>query len=129
MKIKKDDKIKVTYTGTIKEDNRVFDTTDEETAKKQEIHAPGAKYGPVEIEVGKGQILKGLEEELVGKETGKELTIELDPEKAFGKKSMQMLQRVPMSAFKKQGIVPQPGMTVNIDNLMGIVKIVSGEEL
>lgn len=126
MKIKKGDKVKITYTGIIKEDNRIFDTTDEETAKKEDIHMQDAKYGPVTIEIGKGEVLKGLEDELIGKETGKEYTIELSPEKAFGKKTMQLLQRIPMSAFKKQGIMPQPGMTVNIDNVMGTVKIVSG---
>ena len=37
-----------------------------------------------------------------------------------------MIQLIATSKFKKQGLQPQPGMQVNVDNNMGMVKSVSG---
>jgi FKBP-type peptidyl-prolyl cis-trans isomerase 2 len=33
---------------------------------------------------------------------------------------------IPYSAFKKQGVEPQPGMQVNVDNMIGIIKTATG---
>ena len=74
--------IKLTYTGSI---NGVpFDTTDAEAAKKGNIFREGFNYTPAIVKVGAGRLLKGLDEELVGKEIGQEYTVVLPAEKAFG---------------------------------------------
>jgi len=124
--IKKGDFVEVEYTGSTKEDNLVFDTTSAEVAKKNNIYAEKMQYGPVVVCIGENQILEGLENELEGKETGKEYTIELTPEKAFGKKDAKLIRMIPVGAFKKQGIDPQPGLEVNIDGVMGLVRRVGG---
>jgi FKBP-type peptidyl-prolyl cis-trans isomerase 2 len=124
--IKKGDFVEVEYTGKTKEDNIIFDTTYEKTAKENNIHSQGMEYGPVAVCVGEGQILKGLDEEMEGKETGKEYTIELSPEKAFGKKDVKLIKMIPISAFKKQNIEPQPGLQVNIDGVLGLIRRVGG---
>lgn len=125
-KIKKNDFVELEYTGIIKDGNLIFDTTDKTVAKDNEIDNPQMEYGPIIVCIGKEQLLKGLEEELIGKETGQEFTIELDPEKGFGKKDAKLIKMIPYRAFKKQNIEPQPGMQVNIDGLMGIVKTAAG---
>ena len=33
---------------------------------------------------------------------------------------------LPFNAFKKQGIMPEPGMQVNVDNMTGIIKTAAG---
>jgi len=125
-KIKKKDFVEVEYTGKTKEDNIIFDTTDEKTAKDNNIHSQGMEYGPVAVCVGEGQILEGLEDEMEGKETGKEYTFELSPEKAFGKKDVKLIKMIPVSAFKKQNIEPQPGLQVNVDGVLGLIRRVGG---
>lgn len=125
MAIKKNDFVELEYTGRVKEGNVVFDTTDEATAKKEGIHSPSAKYGPVVICIGEGQILKGLDEKIEGKELGRH-TIELKPEEAFGKKNAKLIQLVPTKKFREQNIVPVPGLQVNIDGIIGTVRTVTG---
>jgi len=83
--------IEVEYTGKLKENNEVFDTTDEKTAKEAKIHSPKQEYGPVIICLGEQQLLAGLEEELEGKELNKEYNIELPAEKAFGRKDAKLI--------------------------------------
>lgn len=126
MAIKKGDFLELEYTGRIKEGLIVFDTTDEKVAKENNIHSPHGSYGPVVVCLGEEQLLKGLEEELEGKEAGKDYTFELPPEKAFGKKNAKLIRMIPYSAFKKQGVEPQPGMQVNVDNMIGIIKTATG---
>jgi FKBP-type peptidyl-prolyl cis-trans isomerase 2 len=124
--IKKNDFVEVEYTGKLKEDNFVFDTTSEKTAKENGIHNPRSHYGPTVVCIGQGQLLKGLDEKMEGKEIGKEYDFVLTPEEGFGKKSAQLLKLIPLNAFKKGDFFPEVGMQVDIDGQMGIVKTVSG---
>ncbi|MCL4152119.1 UNVERIFIED_CONTAM: hypothetical protein GTU68_044073 [Idotea baltica] len=48
---------------------------------------------------GKGGIIPGLEEALVGKEIGDELKVVVPPEKAYGPRHDQLLNRVPKETF------------------------------
>lgn len=124
--IKKHDFVEMEYTGRLKEDNTIFDTTEEKVAKENELHNHDADYSPVVICVGEGNILHGLEEQMIGKETGKEYTFEIKSENAFGKKDAKLIQLFPMSKFRQQNIQPVPGLQLNIDGVFGVVKTVSG---
>ncbi len=122
--IKKNDFVELDYTGRIKEGNAIFDTTLEKVAKENNLHE--SHYHPIVICIGENHLLKSLEEQLIGKETGKEYEIELSPEQAFGRKDAKMIQMIPLSKFKQQKIQPTPGLQLNIDGMFGIVKTVSG---
>ncbi|MBN1646312.1 peptidylprolyl isomerase [Candidatus Woesearchaeota archaeon] len=125
MAIKENDFIEINYTGRT-EDGVVFDTTVEQTAKENGLaQDPEKKFKPVIICVGKGQILLGIDHKLIGKDIGKH-KFHLQDIEAFGKKNAKLIQLIPMSAFKKQGMNPQPGMELNIDDKYGIVKTVGG---
>jgi len=124
--MKKGDFVELVYTGRIKDLNLVFDTTNEKEAKESNIHDARASYGPVIICIGQGHVIKGLDEQLEGKELGKEYHIELSPEQGFGKKNAKLIQLVATSKFIKQKINPMPGLQVNIDGLMGMIRTVSG---
>ncbi|MFH1642592.1 MAG: peptidylprolyl isomerase [Nanoarchaeota archaeon] len=126
MKLKEKDFVEVEYTGKLKEEGAVFDTTDEKIAKDNNIHNEDNTYGPVIVCIGQNQVLEGLDKNLIGKETGKEYTIELSPEEAFGKKNPKLIQLVPTSKFMKQKIQPMPGLQVNIDGMIAMIKTVSG---
>lgn len=123
--IKKRDFIEIEYTGKVKEDNFVFDTTDEKTAKENNIYSDKMEYGPVVICVGEGNVLQGLDKKIEGKEPGS-YELELTPEESFGKKSAKFVQLIPTSRFRKQNIQPQPGLQINVDGMMGVVKTVTG---
>jgi len=122
--LKKGTFIEIEYTGKIKDSNKVFDTTSEITAKKENIYNPNINYKPIILCIGEKQILVGIDEQLENKEVGNYiLTIPI--EKAFGKKNPKLLQLVSSSSFKKENIQPYPGLQVNIDNMMGIIKTVT----
>ena len=123
MPIKQNDFIEIEYTGRVKDGNIIFDTTDEAVAKAHDL--PKAMYGPVVIVMGQGQLIKGLEEKLVGKEPGA-YTIELTAEQAFGKKNAKLIQMIPTKKFLEQKIQPVPGLQLNIDGMTCTVRQVTG---
>lgn len=123
MPIKQNDFIEIEYTGRVKDGNIIFDTTDEAVAKAHDL--PKAMYGPVVIVMGQGQLLKGLEAQLVGKEPGA-YTIELTAEQAFGKKNAKLIQMIPTKKFTEQKIQPVPGLQLNIDDMQCTVRQVTG---
>jgi FKBP-type peptidyl-prolyl cis-trans isomerase 2 len=119
MTIKKNDFIEIEFTG--KYDENVFDTTNPEQAK--EIGMENANVKPIVVCVGHDMVLKGLDEELIGKEVGKEYTAHLVPEKAFGKRNPQLVKLMPMRVFREKNINPMPGMALQLD--AHVVKIIS----
>src|SRR3989338_664709 len=104
--LKKNDFVEIEYTGKIKEDNIIFDTTDEKIAKDQGIYNQNQTYGPVVICIGEKQVLAGIDEQLEGKETEKGYTLEISPEQGFGKKNAKLIQLINTSKFRQQGIAP-----------------------
>jgi len=123
-KIKIGDFIEIDYTGKLKDDGSVFDTTKKSVAESNGLNK-AADYKPAVICVGEGFILSALEEGLVGKEAGKYI-FNLTPEQSFGRKSAKLLKLVPLKVFKKQDIMPYTGLEVNIDGMFGLIRSVSG---
>jgi FKBP-type peptidyl-prolyl cis-trans isomerase SlyD len=123
--IKKNDFVEIEYTGKLKADGSVFDTTDKETAQQHHLYREGAEYGPIIICVGEKHILQGIEDFIIGEGPG-DYTIELKPEQAFGKKNAKLVQLIPASKFTAHNIKPVPGLSVNVDGVVGFVKTVSG---
>jgi FKBP-type peptidyl-prolyl cis-trans isomerase SlyD len=121
-KIKKNDFIEIEFTGLANDE--IFDTTNKKDAEKMGIESKNIK--PMTISVGNQMILEGLDEDLVDKETGKEYSIHIMPEKAFGKRDPSMIKTYGLSHFTKQEINPYPGMTLQLDNTVAKVRSVSG---
>jgi len=131
VKVEKGDVIKLRYTGRIKETGEIFDTTDEEIARQAGIYKENGVYGPVPIAVGAGHVLRGLDEALEGLEVGKKYEIEVPPEKGFGKRDRKLIKTFTLGQFRRQGIIPFPGMPIEIETesgrkLKGRVLTVSG---
>ena len=124
--VKKHDFVEIEYTGKLKEDNTIFDTTEEKIARENGLHDKNADYSPAVICIGENSILKALDDQLIGRESGKEYTFEIESENAFGKKDAKLIQMIPLSRFRQQNIQPIPGLQLNIDGVFGIVKTVSG---
>ncbi len=122
MSVNSGDFVKISYTGKL-ENEDVFDTTDAEVAKQHGIYAEGIDYGPVVIVVGENMVVKGLDEDLVGKNAGYKGTVVVPPEKAFGQRNPELVEVVPTRRFEKR---PLPGMRVTVDNKTGTVENVIG---
>ena len=124
--VKEGDFVEIDYVGIINDGNIVFDTTKESVAKENELFDPNMTYGTISICIGQGQILGGLDKNVEGLEIGKEHVVTLSAEQAFGKKDGKLMKLIPSSVFKKQNINPYPGLQINVDGMMGIIRNVSG---
>ncbi len=102
MSLQKNDFILIDYTAKVKETNEVFDTTNEETAKKEHLYKEGDIYEPKLVAIGEGWVLKALDESLTTMELNKPATVEIPPEKAFGARDAEKVKRVPLKQLTKQ---------------------------
>ncbi|MCL2862996.1 MAG: peptidylprolyl isomerase [Methanimicrococcus sp.] len=123
MALKKGDFIKLNYTGRM-EDGKVFDTTDEEVAKAENVHTTQGLYGGDVVIVGYGHTIVGLDNELVGKDAGYEGQVTVAPENAFGMPREDLIQSVSTSKFKDGRA--QIGMVIEQDGRQGVVTKVIG---
>ena len=94
MTIKQGDRIKVEYTGTF-DDGTVFDTS--------------KGKGPLEFEVGSGQIIPGFDKAVVGMKKGGEKKIKIDPKDAYGDYNSQLVKEIPRRVLPPEQ-EPKPGM-------------------
>ncbi|AKB19985.1 MULTISPECIES: peptidylprolyl isomerase [unclassified Methanosarcina] len=126
MAIQKGDFIKLNYTGRF-EDGRIFDTTDEELAKKEEIFNPQGLYGGDVVIVGAGHTIQGLDEDFDGKEAGYSGTVSIPPEKAFGPRNPTLVETVSITKFQDRNV--HPGQPVELDGRRGVVSRVIGRRV
>lgn len=125
MAVKIGDFIRIDYTENV--DGQVIAATDKEVATAQGIFDEECQYGPHLVVVGSGQIIAGLEEDLVGKEIGYSGRVEIPPEKAFGTHDPKKVEVIPINKFKEQK--PVPGMRVGVDNKVGVVSRIIGRKV
>lgn len=99
MSVKKGDKVKVEYKGTL-EDGTLFDSS--------EAHGQ-----PLEFEVGSGQLIKGFDDAVIGMEKGEEKEIKLQPSDAYGEHNPELVKKFPKEQFPKEKEL-KPGMILLI---------------
>lgn len=93
MSIQKDKIVEMHYTLKL-DDGQVRDTSD------------GRE--PLKFLCGHGQIIPGLENELIGLKEGEEKTVRVAPEDGYGKKSEDMIHTVPLDQLPRE-IDPRVG--------------------
>ena len=126
VRVKKGDFVELDYVGRIKGSNQIFDLTDESLARKNGLYNPNMKYGPRIACIGEGDLIKGLDNYLIDKETGKNYNIEVGKKEAFGERDSKMMRVVSSSIFLREKINPFPGLQVNIDGMFGTIRSISG---
>ena len=122
MAIQKGDFIKLSFTGKL-ENGTVFDTTDANVAKEFGLYNDQASYGPETIIVGKGYVVAGLDEDLVGKDVGYKGSVTVPPEKGFGIKRIDQYEMIPVKKFKEP---IRPGMRITASGRQGVVESIAG---
>jgi len=80
MTAKKDSKVKVHYTGTLKEDGSQFDSS--------------AGREPLEFTLGEGMVIAGFEKAVIGKSVGDSVTVEILPEEGYGTPNDELVFQV-----------------------------------
>jgi len=119
------DFVKLSYTAKL-ESGEVIDTTSAEVAKKSGIFNENTKYGDVYAVVGEGHVLKGLDEDLVGKEVGYRGEVKIPPEKAFGDYDPNKKDSFSITKFREK---PEVGQRVRIGDKLGTVERIVGRRV
>ncbi len=95
--------IAVHYTGTF-EDGEVFDSSRER--------------GPLNFEVGAGQMIKGFDDAVVGMKVGESKEITLPPEEAYGPRNEELLIEMDRANFPED-MELEEGMQLQLTNQNG----------
>jgi len=81
---KNGDKVKVHYTGRLDDDN-VFDSSRDR--------------GPLEFQLGSGQVIPGFEDAVLGMTAGDTKTFKIESNQAYGEHREELVQQVPRQQF------------------------------
>jgi FKBP-type peptidyl-prolyl cis-trans isomerase 2 len=125
MTVKHGDFIRIDYTESV--DGQVIAATDKDVATEKGIFSEETQYGPHLIVIGAGQLVKGFEDDLIGKEIGYSGKVEIPPEGAFGLRDPKKVEIVPINRFKEKK--PVPGMRVGVENKVGTVTRIFGRKV
>ncbi len=112
--------VEVDYTIRVKDTGELVDTTLEEEGRK--AGWAGKVYGPRLSIVGKGYLLRAVEEALIGMGEKETKVVEVAPERAFGQRDPTKVKVIPLRRFKD---VDQPltvGMKVVVDGREGYIR-------
>ncbi|MBN1389250.1 MAG: peptidylprolyl isomerase [Candidatus Thermoplasmatota archaeon] len=125
--MKDGDFIRLDFDAFVKETEQLVDTTHEEVAKEHDLYNERVSYAPIPLIVGSGQIVKGLDRDLLEAEKGKEREVEIPPSEAFGDKDPKLVEIFPerkilsLPEFRKGDKYPVDGMEIRMNNRTGII--------
>jgi len=80
--VKSGDTIFIDYVGHM--DGKVYDTSNESVAKQNGVYIANRTYRPLKFTVGKGEMIPGLDEGVIGMKVGETKTLTIPPEKGYG---------------------------------------------
>lgn len=120
-----DEFFKIEYTGKIKRTGRIFDTTDKEKAKEENVYNEKFNYGSKTI-TKEDEMVEGVMETLEQMEESEEKDIEIPAEKGYGERDPSKIEMVPKKDFEDTKVNPAPGLTVLLDGEPAKIQTVSG---
>ena len=122
MTLEKGSLVLVNYTAKVKDTNEIFETTNEEDAKKSDLYDPTRKYEPRLVSIGEGWVLKGLDEALANANSGDKLSVEITPDKGFGERDPTKVRMVPQRKLGEKADDVKVGDVVEMYERPGIVR-------
>jgi peptidylprolyl isomerase len=124
MALHKRDFILIDHVAKVKETGEIYDTTIEETAKKEHLYKEGEIYEPKLVVIGEGWVLKTLDESLTTIEISKKTPIEIPPKKAFGERDPEKIKRVSLRNLTTKGITPNLGKRIEYNGKMATIRTI-----
>lgn len=91
--VEEGDQVTIDYLGRL-EDGSVFDTSNEDYAKKYGLYNENKQYGALTVTVGKGQLIRGFEQGLLGMTLDQQKRITVAPEDGYGQPDLSKLQEI-----------------------------------
>ncbi len=122
--VNRGDFILLEMTGRSEETGEVFETTDEEAARENELYSDEKVYGPRLVVVGEGWVLRGLDKRLPGLKEGEGAEIEIPSDEAFGERNPNNVQMMPYRVLRSKGINPVVGAELEIDGRNAVIRSV-----
>ncbi|MEZ0248428.1 MAG: FKBP-type peptidyl-prolyl cis-trans isomerase [Thermoproteus sp.] len=126
MTLSKGDYILFDYTVIIKDDNKVIETTSEAVAKEAGIYKPEEIYEPRLVVLGETKLWEPLESALLNADEGRDVEVEIPPEKAYGQRDPNKIRILSIREFHRHGIVPHVDDVVEIEGNRARVISISG---
>jgi len=93
---KKDDVVRLNYKGTFA-DGTVFDSSE--------------NHGPIQFIIGKGMVIPGFEDAVIGMKPGDSKTIEISSENAYGPHRDELVLEIPKDKLP-EGLEPEIGQRI-----------------
>lgn len=119
MTIETGDSVTLEYTGRL-DDETVFDTSRKSVAEETGLAEaqPDREYTPLTVNIGDGQVIKGMEEGLIDLEAGETETLTIPPEKAYGEPSDENIQEFETEELRGMlgGQTPEEGSYLEAQN-------------
>ncbi|MHA1265152.1 MAG: FKBP-type peptidyl-prolyl cis-trans isomerase [Candidatus Helarchaeota archaeon] len=123
--IAKDDFLLVDLIGRVKSSGKIIDVTDEEVARKEGVYDEKDIYGPRLVIVGRGWVIKGVDDILQQMVVGVSKTITIPPAEAFGEKEAKNIKTYSIREVQKhlqKGQKPRPGQTITLEGRRGFIR-------
>ncbi|MEN3047979.1 MAG: FKBP-type peptidyl-prolyl cis-trans isomerase [Candidatus Caldarchaeales archaeon] len=117
--------VEVDYTLRVKETGELVDTTLEEVAKEAVMEAGAAVFEPRLTVVGRGMLLRAIEEEMVGMREDESKTFEIPPERAFGQRDPSKVRVIPLRRLRDLDQPIAVGTRLIIDGKECVVRSIS----
>ncbi|MEM0106698.1 MAG: hypothetical protein QXD11_00455 [Candidatus Micrarchaeaceae archaeon] len=124
MAFKDKDFIEIKFDEFDESTNTLIATTDEEKAKKAGIYNEKGIYGKALFIFDFSSNPTGLLKKLKEMSVGEKQSFVLDPEEAYGNRDESKVRVASIAEFRSKGIHPEPGMQVNIDGELNIIRSV-----
>ena len=118
------DLILLDFTAKVKDTGDLIETTIEEEGKKIGDFDEDFVFKPRLVAVGDSWVLKGLDEALAEAEIGKQVNIDIPPEKGFGVRDASKTSLFPLKKFRDKADQISVGSEIEIDGRIGIVRFV-----
>lgn len=115
------DLVLISYVGRVSSTDEIFDLTDEDKAQSEGIYEEEADYGPIPVLVGRGYVVEGLENDLVGRTIGDKAEISVPADKAFGQRSSDQIRTISENQFRESDVRAFPGSVIRVGGRQGKV--------
>jgi peptidylprolyl isomerase len=110
--VKNGDSVKVHYTGRY-DTGEVFDTS--------------AAGDPLAFKVGAGEVIRGIDQALIGMQVGETKKLIIPPEQAYGERIDALVQTINRDQFQLPGVEPEIGMSIEMHTPDGSIPLVISE--